>query len=69
MRGPVKQEVLVEQHCRCNVCGREWIVAKELVFAFDTMCCWSTNVREVLGQMLFSDEHGSWTRRTGPVVS
>lgn len=56
-------ECVVEQHCRCNVCGREWIVAKALVFQFEVMCCWSTNIREVLGQMLFTDAGGAWVRQ------
>lgn len=63
LEGPVKQEALVELHCRCNVCGARWIVASEVIWQWDTVCCWSTTVREVPGQMVFSDAGGAWTRR------
>lgn len=63
MSAAVRQECQVELHCRCNVCGSTWVVAKEIVYQWDVMCCWSTHVREVPGQLFFSDADGSWTRR------
>lgn len=59
----VRQEAIVEQHCKCNVCGDEWIVAKELVWQWDLMCHHSVSIMQVRGQLLFSDAGGAWVRR------
>ena len=62
-RHAVKQELLLELHCRCTVCGNKWVVEGPRYFQQDTSCCWSTIVREVPTQYLFSDEVGAWVRR------
>jgi hypothetical protein len=59
----MKQEVLLELHCLCRICGRRWVIAKELVWHRELSCCGHVRVREVPGQLLFSDNLGAWTRR------
>lgn len=58
-----KQELLMEQHCECRVCGHKWVVAKARVYQFELSCCGWVSVREVPGQLLFSDAGGAWIRR------
>ncbi len=55
-------EQIMEQHCRCHWCKREWIVNKPTVYGWETSCCGWTTVREVPGQILFSDAGGAWLR-------
>ncbi len=59
----VKQEVLLELHCHCRICGNKWVVSKESVWHRELACCGSVRVREVPGQLLISDSEGAWIRK------
>lgn len=56
-------EALVERHWSCNICGEIGVEKGETGHLYASYCCGSTRIREVLGQLLFSDEGGAWVRR------
>lgn len=61
----MNQELIMERHWSCNVCGTSGVETSEFQQMYERLgyCCGSTRVREVPGQLLFSDERGAWVRR------
>jgi hypothetical protein len=61
----VKQEMILERHWTCNICGDSGVETAEKQSAFEAHghCCGSTRIREVPGQLLLSDHRGAWIRR------
>lgn len=63
---PIKQEAIMERHWTCNICGDSGVFDSETPDPRESLggyCCGSTRIREVPGQLLFSDHHGAWVRR------
>jgi len=56
---------ILERHWKCNICGTTGIEKSEVPLMHERFgfCCGSTRVREVPGQLLFSDSGGAWIRR------
>jgi hypothetical protein len=62
----VAQELILERHWTCNLCGNSGVETSETPQPHEALgvyCCGCTRVREVPGQLLFSDEGGAWIRR------
>jgi len=61
----VKQEVVMERHWTCNICGSYGVETAEVEQFYERAgyCCGSTRVRHVPGQLLLSDQGGAWARR------